>query len=103
MANYVNRSLLTAVAATDSEIDEYTPANGQNFMIYKMGGHAAHNSEVKVEIRWGSTILFVTHGDAHDDFEYEFTGDGSTKLTINLVNDSSSTETIGGHYRMVEL
>ena len=96
-----------SVSSSSTDSDEYTPANGKSIAIYEIGGNAAHSNEVKVEIKWNTEILFSTHGDSiqkmADGDRIELTADGSKKLVIKLTNDSDSTETLGGYYKMVEI
>jgi len=92
------------VSANDNEKDEFTPANGEKWLIYEVWGHGAHNNEVKVDVCFGDDCLFAVHGDAQPyNPEEEITGDGTKKLTLKLTNDSSSTESFGGGYRAVKL
>ena len=102
--NYIETRKYCAISASSTETDEYTVPNGVDIKIYELGGNGCQNNEVKVEIKFDTEVLFVTHGDSIQMPEQLIrTGNGSKKLVINLVNDSSVTETIGGYYKAVEL
>ena len=101
---YIETRKYAAVSASTTTKDEYTVPNGVTLKIYELGGNGCQSNEVKVEIKFDSDVLFVTHGDSIQNPEdLEITGDGSKKLSINLVNDSSVTETIGGYYKAVDV
>jgi hypothetical protein len=86
------------VPANDVAIDEWTPANGENFFISSAWGNAAYVSAVKLELKFGDQILFATHGTSKEDVNEKFVGDGIKKVQLRLVNDSDYPETIGGGY-----
>jgi len=96
-----------AVSSSSTSSDEYTPDNGEEVAIYEIGGNSCHLNEVKVEIKWDTEVLFVTHGDSIQkmgpDERIIRTGDGSKKLVIKLTNDCETTETVGGYYKAVVL
>ena len=98
----VVHSFYKSVAATSSEVDTYTPANGKKFWFKLVGGNAARNSEVNVKISYGTQVIFATHGDSEVKGKDTVVGDGSTQIKISLLNDSTSTETIGGYYEGIE-
>lgn len=98
----VRKELIQLVSAYSNEVLEYTPGNGVTFEIYEMGGAAVYNEEVKVEIKFGTDVLFVTHGDLIIKLRKQLTGDGSKKIIIKLTNDSSTSETLLGYYTFTE-
>ena len=88
-----------SVSASSSDTDTRTPANGSTIYIHEMGGSAAVDNDVKVEIQWDGTVIFATHGDmVHRNTELEYACDGVKQLKIILTNDSGSSETIGAYY-----
>lgn len=83
------------VSALNTTIEEMTPATGYELHIEKIEGCAAIDTDIKVEVFWGSELLFVTHTATIQDRKIVRTTDGSTKLKIKLTNDSLHGETIG--------
>jgi hypothetical protein len=94
----VSRRLYTAVAANDLEVDEYTPPDGATLHVEKYGGDAAIDTEVKVEIKFGTDVIFATHTTDNQNVPINFACDGVKKMQLRLVNDSAVTETIGGYW-----
>jgi hypothetical protein len=87
------------VSANSSSCKDYVPADGEKLYVKKMGGCACYNSDVHTKIVWDKDgtpeILFVTHGSIErEEPGHELAGDGTKKLSICLVNDSSQSETI---------
>jgi len=95
--DYSKRFYKTVVSGTPQQLDQ-TPANGEKIHIVDIGGNAARNAAVRVEISFGSEIILSTHGDTVQKCDMVFTGDGTKKLTIKLINDSGADETIGAYY-----
>ena len=94
----VDGRLYTSVAANSVETDEYTPPSGAELHVLKVGGDAAIDTEVKVEIKFDTEVIFSTHIADNQTIAKQFTADGVKKIVIRLVNDSAVTETIGGYW-----
>jgi len=103
MATSLDTRFYVSVSANDSEVDDCTPDNGKIVCIYEVGGNGCASHDVKVQITFGTEILFSTHGDAVHKTSICLTGDGSKKLSISLINDSDVAETIGGFYKGTEI
>ena len=53
---------LTAVAPESSPvIESITPASGKELKIYKYISYGALNNDVKIEMYWDDTLIFVSH------------------------------------------
>ena len=61
MSTELNNSKYMIVSANTTEILEETPENNSVVCISELGGSGAYSQEVKVEIKWDTEILFVTH------------------------------------------
>lgn len=86
-----------AIAATGSANLEYVPESGEKIHLCEIGGNAARDIDVKVEIFWNDILLLSTHGDTTQRSCLELIGDGSKILKILLTNNSDQSETIGGY------
>lgn len=95
----IDDRLYMSVEGNSVEVSEYTVPNGSKLVINRLGGNAALSSEVKVEIKFDTAVLFSTHGDDNQEASIACQGDGAKKVAIRLVNDSASAETIGGHWK----
>ena len=102
MAISIDTRFYQQVAANNSATNEHVPANGKKVYIYEIGGNSCFDSDVKVEIKFGTDILFSTHGDSVQKVSIKLVGDGEKVLAINLVNDASISQTIGGFYNGTE-
>ena len=101
----VEKNFYKTISAESNQKDEYSIDNGKHFQIKEVGGNAVHHIDVKVSIYFGDDIIFATHGDSgplRKDNKV-ITGDGSTKLTIELTNDTAQSETIGAYYKGILL
>ncbi len=78
--------------------DTQAVANGEDLYVDCVGGNAAYDTDVRVEVAFGSDIIFTTHGDSQQDIKTHYTGDGVKTLTIKLINDTSAAETVGAFY-----
>jgi hypothetical protein len=103
MAANKDTRLYKAVSSSSTETDEYTPGTNVKVYITEVGGNACYSPDVKVEVKFGTDVLFVTHGDSIQNINQTVTGDNSKKLAILLTNDTDQTETIGGYYKATEL
>lgn len=91
------------VSGYSSDSNDYVIENGKKLLLEIFGGCAVLSNDIKVEIIWDATgtpeILFVTHGVVPEQHTIrELEGNGTKKLRIKLINDSSQTETFGGHW-----
>lgn len=73
-----------------------TPANGSTLVIKEFGTSGCLKSTVKIEMKLGDELLFSGHESISMLTDEEYDCNGIDSLTINLINDSSETETIGG-------
>jgi len=96
---YKETRLYKLVSAYDDETDTYVIPDGAILYIDEVGGDACFNNEVKVEIKFDTDIILCTHGSTKQRFTTILEGNGTKELTIKLINDSSSSETIGGFYK----
>lgn len=95
----ISDRLYSAVSGNTTISSTYTPANGVKFFIDEMGGDAALSQDCHVEIDWDGQILFSTHASSLQKDYQEFIGDGAKTLSINLVNNTNTTKTIGAYYK----
>lgn len=87
------------LVSSASETTSFTPSNGQRVYLKEMGGNAGNDGASYIEIRFGSTTLLATYGDAAQSSTSFIDGDGVKQIQIVLENASGSTKTIGGYYR----
>lgn len=94
-----------SVAASSSEDLDYTPPDGQMFVVVNAGGDSADSPGSNCCIVWdpGGTeqeIILSTYRDAkHQDIGKIFTGDGARVLRILLTNDLNEATYIGGFWQ----
>lgn len=98
----ITKRLYKSVDQYDVETLDYVVATGKKIYINKLVGNAARSPEVKVEIINDpdtlNELLLVTHGDSYQDISpIEIIG-ADQKIRIRLVNDSGTTEAIGGFW-----
>lgn len=99
MLNLENYTTVSG-STTDGTVT-YTPANNETIYVTCMSGDAAVSNDVKVEILWDGNPIFSTHNSntqtaPSGTYLTKLEGNGSKILKINLVNNSSQSETIGG-------
>jgi hypothetical protein len=99
----INQRMYKNVAASSSENLDWTPANGQQFVIIRAGADSSSTPDTNVCIVWdpgggSQEIILSTYRDAaHENINKTFTGDGSKVLRIMLVNDLTETSYLGGY------
>jgi hypothetical protein len=98
----INQRFYKLVSASSSENLDYTPANDEKIIVVNAGGDCSNTPETSVCIVWdpgGSEqeIILSTYRDAkHHSIGKEYTGNGTRKLRINLVNDLGEATYLGG-------
>ena len=98
MPTNINKRYYKSVAGNSIDKNEYVIPNGKFVLIRKVGGNSCFHDDVKIQVCFDDECLFSTHGDDMQAVEIELEGDGVKKLTIDLVNDSINSETVGGYY-----
>ena len=98
----INQRLYNLVAASSQETLDYTPANGEEFVIVSAGGNSSHEPETVICIVWDpggaqQEIILTTYKDTvQNNISKTFTGDGTRVLRIQLTNDLTEATYLGG-------
>ena len=101
----INQRLYKSVAASSSEDIDYTPADGQEFVVVNAGADSANMQDSNACIVWDpggaeQEIILSTYSDAkQENISKIFTGDGTKVLRILLTNDLSEATYIGGFWQ----
>ena len=102
----INQRIYKLVAASTSEDLDYTPPNGQTFVVVNAGGDTADSAGTNsCLIVWDpggieQEIILSTYRDAKiQDIGKIFTGDGARVLRILLTNDLNEATYIGGFWQ----
>lgn len=87
---------------TESAMEIVIP-NGETWEIVRWWGSANPSKDTHVCIVWdydtvNDEIVALTHTSEKRDVLREFTGDGTKKIAMVLVNDSLDTERLGGGF-----
>jgi hypothetical protein len=90
------------VAATNSEVEDWTPADGQKFAVTCFGGNSPINDDSYVQLKFGTAYVWVIWSEGSMGFSKEYTGDGSKKLELKLVNNTGSAVPMAGICEYVE-
>ena len=102
MSTHIDKVFTKAVSPSSTETSTKSISNGTDVFITRIEGSAIYDPDVKVELKFGSDVLFVTHGTLVSQVPQLITGDGTKELTIILTNDGSTTETLMLGYVAVE-
>ncbi len=89
------KNFFKMVSSQDMETDNTTLSDGEIWTISEMGGESVFNNEVKAEMKFGSDVLYATHGSGKLSTNQNIIGDGTKVFSMRLINDSSVSETIG--------
>ena len=83
-------------ASNKDETQKVVPGIGK-FLVYQIEGQAGFDINVKVEIIFGTEILWITKGAMKSDRRITGTGDGvkELKLSLNAVDLPSGSVTLG--------
>jgi len=99
----IEKRIYQTVSSYGSTTLDYVVPNGVTLRVLELGGSAARNNDIKVEIMWDALgsleKIFSTHGDQPMQHSMSsYLGNGVKIMRIKLSNDSSQTETIGGYW-----
>ena len=98
----LHASFYESVAAYDSEQHDTVVPSGETWTVLEFVGSAAYVATTTVRLVWDPDgtpiVLATTHGDTRIVLEEEITGDGSKKLSIVLLNDTGSSQDLGGQW-----
>ena len=105
----INQRFYKNVDSSSSESLDYTPANGEKFVVMRAGGNSADNPDTNICIVFdpggaSQEIIFSTYHDSiHENINKEFTGDGVKVLRIILTNDLTESSYLGGFVQAEKL
>ena len=91
----------TEVSANSTEKKEYTPANNVSLTVGAAWGESGNSPDTTVCIMWDAggenKLIYATHTSGHDTLvNTTVTGNGTKKLSINLINNSDTVVALGG-------
>jgi hypothetical protein len=91
------------VVALSEEVHETIVPNGETWSVVHFIASGAYLDDTSVALYWdrggaGEVLLAASHGDARIPIFETVTGDGSKKLSIVLVNDTSASRIMGGRW-----
>jgi hypothetical protein len=88
------------VSANTTDTQDYVIPNGVTTSISVCYGESGSSPDTAICVIWDpagvNKLLYTTHGAGHDKLVNEtVTGDGTKKVTIELVNNTNSSVTLG--------
>ena len=99
----INVRLHKLVAASSSDSKDYTPADGQSFVVVNAGGSSCNSSDSNICVVWDpdgaeQEIILTTYRDTKElNIGQIFTGDGTRVLRVVITNDLTEEAYLGGY------
>jgi len=104
----IEKRFYKSFSALSTQDSDYVVPNGKTLNVLEIGGNAAQKPTTTVVITWDpggaqEQILFSTVGDASQNINMDFIGDGTRKMRISLNNQDTVAQILGGYYLGIEV